>query len=139
LGTQTGIAHVEEPICVRLDRIVFRGVVDRVDEVDGGIRVVDYKGQTERVEYDYQVRFYAWLLGESKIGDVTEGWLCYLQVPTKTVPVDVTERSLADIGRHARELERATESGRFDPKPGAVCSSCGVMAICPSAGPAGRG
>ncbi len=133
LADRTAVAHVEKPVHVRLDRAVFRGVLDRVDEIGEGYRIIDYKGKGERAEYAFQVQFYAWALSRLGIRKVTEGLLCYLQVPTKVVGVDVTAAALSLVDGCARRLDRAIGSGRFDPAPGEECRTCAFNMICPSA------
>ncbi len=133
LADRTAVAHVEKPVHVRLDRAVFRGVLDRVDEIGEGYRIIDYKGKGERAEYAFQVQFYAWALSRLGIRKVMEGLLCYLQVPTKVVGVDVTAATLSLVDGCARRLDRAIGSGRFDPAPGEECRTCAFNMICPSA------
>ncbi|MEJ2722851.1 MAG: PD-(D/E)XK nuclease family protein, partial [bacterium] len=118
----------------RLDRVVFRAVLDRVDVVSGGCRVVDYKFETERGEHAYQVQFYTWLLRELGQKTVNEALLCYLQLPTKIVPVDISPDAIGVVDRDARGLEEAVANGRFEPRPGESCDSCEFIQMCPYAG-----
>jgi DNA helicase-2/ATP-dependent DNA helicase PcrA len=133
LAERSGELWAERPVRARLDRLVFRAVFDRVDPIDDGYRVVDYKLETERDKYAYQVQFYTWVLRELGKKNVSEALLCYLQVPTKIVPVDISRDAIAAIDRDARGLEAAVTSGRFDPCPGEVCDDCIFNKMCPAA------
>ena len=62
LANKENVYRLEEPAQIRVDRLLFRGTIDRIDRVDGAYRVIDYKGKMPRDEYPYQVRFYAWLM-----------------------------------------------------------------------------
>jgi ATP-dependent exoDNAse (exonuclease V) beta subunit len=133
LADRSAVAYVERPIYVRLDRVVFRGVMDRVDGVNGRYRIIDYKGKSERADHMFQVQFYAWALG--RLGDrpVTDGLLCYLRSPTGVVDVDVTAAALTRIDDSARLMDEAVGSGRFEPSPGEVCRICPFNILCPAA------
>ncbi|UCG52960.1 MAG: ATP-dependent helicase [Candidatus Latescibacterota bacterium] len=134
LGTTSEIAWLERPFHLRMDRLLFRGVLDRVDRCKDGFRIIDYKGTTERDEHQFQVEFYAWALSRQGTVNVKEALLCYLQVPTKLVSVDVSQGRLDAIENHATECESATAAGRFEPRPGDVCGSCSFSLVCPAAG-----
>jgi CRISPR/Cas system-associated exonuclease Cas4 (RecB family) len=132
LGAKTENQWLERPFRLRLDRLLFRGVLDRVDRCDKGFRIVDYKGAAERNEHQFQVKFYAWAVGNLGMSNVNEGVLCYLRVPTKLVSVDVSPREIEAIEHHAGELESATAAGRFEPRPGEACGTCSFALVCPS-------
>ena len=124
---------LEVPVEVRMDRLVFRGTIDRVERTEVGCVVVDYKGRTPREEYEYQTRFYAWILAKAGRRVSNEARLCYLTRSIDTVVVDVSPARCDGIERDARRLEEASGTGRFEPTPGSVCDSCAFGGICPHA------
>ncbi|UCH84431.1 MAG: PD-(D/E)XK nuclease family protein, partial [Candidatus Latescibacterota bacterium] len=133
LAKPAGELWAERPVRARLDRLVFRAVIDRMDSTESGYRIIDYKLETERERYAYQVQFYTWMLRTLGRQTVCESLLCYLQVPTKIVPVDISPEKIEAIDHDARDLEAAVSSGRFDPRPGDVCNECVFNRMCLSA------
>ncbi|MCZ6767232.1 MAG: ATP-dependent DNA helicase [bacterium] len=122
--------RLELPVQVRVDNVILRGVVDRVDGTNGGLRIVDYKGGSERDDYRFQVAFYAWAL--ERTGDrVTSGVLCHLREPTALFEVDVSRGER--IGKLAGHLSEAVLSNDFPPTPGEACRGCAFNCVCPHA------
>jgi len=120
--------RLELPVQVRVDDVVLRGVVDRIDRFSDGLRIVDYKGGGERDDYHFQVAFYAWAL--EKTGDrVTGGVLCHLREPTGVVDVDVSDGER--IGKLAEQLAEAVRSNDFPAAPGGSCQDCTFNRVCP--------
>ena len=130
LGKEGSVYRLEEPAQARLDKLVFGGTIDRIDRVNGAVRVIDYKGKSPRDEYPYQVRFYAWILRRAGM-TVSDAVLCYLTEPVVTDMVDVSGERLDEIERDALRLEKATADGRFEPTPGDACGECPFSGICP--------
>jgi CRISPR/Cas system-associated exonuclease Cas4 (RecB family) len=139
LADRREVERLETPVEARLERLVFRGTVDRIDRAEDGFRVVDYKGKTPRDEYHYQVRFYAWILEKAQRPASKEAFLCYLRKPVEIVPVDVSPAHLEALEGDARRLEQAVGEGRFDPSPGPVCDACAFRRICPHVAASSRG
>jgi superfamily I DNA/RNA helicase/CRISPR/Cas system-associated exonuclease Cas4 (RecB family) len=132
LANRESVHRLEEPAQIRVDRLLFRGTIDRIDRAEGAYRVIDYKGKSPRDEYPYQVRFYAWLMRKAGL-PVADGLLCYLAPPVSVDRVDVSAEKLDGIERDAMRLEAAIGGGRFEPAPGVRCEACPWGAICPHA------
>ena len=118
------VKKTEHPVRARINRLVFRAILDRVDFADGRHQIIDYKLETERDEYVFQVQFYAWLLQNLEGMAVSEAGLCYLQEPTRIVSVDVSTGALAAVDQSARALDEAITAGRFDASEDAPCDVC---------------
>ena len=129
LALKESVYRLEEPAQIRVDRLLFRGTIDRIDRVDGVYRIIDYKGKSAREEYSYQVRFYAWLMRKAGFS-VAEGLLCYLARPISVDRVDISGEKLDGIERDARRLEAAIAEGRFEPSPGGACAECAFRGMC---------
>jgi superfamily I DNA/RNA helicase/CRISPR/Cas system-associated exonuclease Cas4 (RecB family) len=132
LANRESVYRLEEPAQIRVDRLLFRGTIDRIDRADGAYRVIDYKGKSSRGEYPYQVRFYAWLMRKAGL-PVADGLLCYLAPPVSLDRVDVSGEKLDGIERDALRLEEAAAEGSFAPSPGAACEGCAFRGMCPHA------
>jgi superfamily I DNA/RNA helicase/CRISPR/Cas system-associated exonuclease Cas4 (RecB family) len=129
LADRSAVFRLEEPAQIRVDRLLFRGTIDRIDLVDGAYRIIDYKGKSEREEYSYQVRFYAWLMRKAGF-PAAEALLCYLARPISVDRVDISGEKLDGIERDALRLESAIAEGRFEPSPGGVCGECAFRGMC---------
>jgi ATP-dependent exoDNAse (exonuclease V) beta subunit len=120
--------RLEEPFQVRLDRIVYHGVFDRVERTTDGWVVTDYKVGREHGDYDFQVAFYAWALGRITGADAVVGRLCYLRqsgVVTRPAGGD-----RAEIGILADQLEKSLTESSFGASPGSHCADCPYSITC---------
>jgi len=124
------VMKLEEPFQVRFDRTVYHGVFDRVEKDDGGWMVTDYKIGQEKVEYGFQVAFYAWALGRITGGEKAKGRLCYL----RESGLKLVEVSPMDLDGLAGELERHLSDGAFAASPGDACRDCPYKTACPDSG-----
>jgi CRISPR/Cas system-associated exonuclease Cas4 (RecB family) len=127
------IYKMEWPVQLRLSNTVFHGVTDRVDRHENGLRVIDYKIGTQREEYAYQIRFYAWILDRSIEGNVLKGSIVYVHRDPKVVDVDVSAGELGHVGTTAERLADAASSGDYPAAPGVVCAACDFREMCPHA------
>lgn len=60
------IKFLELPFEVRLDKFVFRGTIDRIDEGETGVKILDYKtGKVPDKPNFEQLRIYEWALSEN--------------------------------------------------------------------------
>lgn len=137
-------AHREEYVETLLDsRLLLRGIVDRIDVApDGQIRVVDYKtGRSPGVGYEasalFQMRFYALVIWRTRGVVPALLRLIYLgngeMVSYQPDEADLraTERLLVALWE---AIERARETGDWQPSPGRNCTWCAHHAICPAFG-----
>jgi ATP-dependent exoDNAse (exonuclease V) beta subunit len=127
------VEALEVPVEARIDKLVFRGTIDRIDRVNGCYRIIDYKGKMPRDEYAYQLRFYAWILRKAGRSVWDEPVLCYLTHPIVRAVVDASPARLDEIERDALRLESAASEGRFEPTPGLACEACPFGGMCPHA------
>jgi putative RecB family exonuclease len=137
-------AHREEYVETLLDsRLLLRGIVDRIDVApDGAIRVVDYKtGRSPGVGYEasalFQMRFYALVIWRTRGVVPALLRLIYLgnaeMVSYRPDEADLlaTERLLVALWE---AIQRARESGEWQPSPGRNCTWCAHQALCPAFG-----
>ena len=129
LSERGDVEALELPVEARIDRMLFRGTIDRIDRVNGALGLIDYKGKTPRDEYTYQLRFYAWALRKAGV-TVSDARLCYLKKPVESVVVDVSPARLGEIESDALRLEGSTAEGRFEPSPGGACGECAFRGKC---------
>ncbi len=120
-------ASAEVQFVVRLDRVLVRGVIDRLDVAPGGAMITEYKVGERSDEHQWQVRTYAWATHRGGISPPIRGRVVYLRetgLEMLDVPVD------EGIERIAMALDVTVASGVFAATPGAVCASCVHRSVC---------
>ena len=121
--------------------LMLRGIIDRLELDDaGGLVVTDYKtGRAPSVHYEQRrlagVHFYSFLcerlfgrlpskirLMYLKTGELIEAF------PSEQSVRFVTTRTSAVL----KAIEKACNTGTFQPRPGALCNSCAFKQWCPA-------
>lgn len=123
------VARLEWPVRRRVGGLMFHGVIDRVDRVDGGYRIVDYKVGSPRPDYAHQIAFYAWLGAPRLDGPVEGGAVAYLQDGATIDEMDLSRIDAVETA--AAELSEAVADGIFHANPGRVCEECEFHSVCP--------
>jgi putative RecB family exonuclease len=123
--------------------LILRGYVDRLDESDRGeLRVVDYKtGRAPGVGFEaralFQMRFYALVLWRAR-GVVPRSLQLIYLGSGEVLRYDPDEDDLRATERKVLALwdaiDRAFESGDWQPNPGRMCEWCAHQALCPAFG-----
>jgi len=130
---EEGVFKLEWPVQARLADVIFHGVIDRVDRDGDGLRIIDYKVGTQREEYLYQIRFYAWILNRVLEEPVTDASIVYLHRQPDIINVDVSVAELDRIESCALRLADAKKHGEYPSAPGMVCRGCSFREMCPDA------
>lgn len=135
--------RVETEIDTAAGPVRLRGIIDRLDLVDGELVITDYKtGRVPDPRFDHSrlsgVHFYA-LLCEHLLGcRPAEVRLLYLSDPATAVtdkPTDQSTRGLTNrISAMWSAIGSACRSGNFQPRPSKLCDWCGYHAYCPAQG-----
>ncbi len=117
---------VELPFAIRSDRMIFRGVFDRLDMGSESV-VTDYKVGVRSDDHVFQVRSYLWAAGRAGIAEPLRGRVVYLRrenIEVVDVPPDTA------IDSTVRALDDALASNRFNPAPGVPCATCPHRPAC---------
>lgn len=125
---------VESP----LRGLSFIGHIDRIAEVDAGLRVTDYKTGAPKPKYWWhywrQQLLYAEAL-KAQGEPIAEVELLYLKearaVTRPVYPAAVT-RALDDMERAHEERSGMAEAGEWEARPGPLCSYCDFRTACPA-------
>ena len=127
---------VEQSLDAQLDGIRIHGIVDRIDEADGGgLEVLDYKTSKElswrEARTSDQLTLYQQLV-EQTYGRPVEALTLYhmrtlspLRTPARK-PEEV-----ADLGSRLGEVSDGIREGAYDPRPGPYCQRCDFRGQCP--------
>ena len=133
------VVAVERPFEIEVGPHLVTGTIDRVDRVDGGIGIVDYKtsrtpARPEDVADDLQLRTYHLAAGRDPVlralGPAVSLRLLYLR--TMTTREQPVEEGHADR-TEARILEAAERilAEDFEPSVDADCDHCDFHRLCP--------
>lgn len=125
-----------------VDGIILRGIIDRLDWVDGELVVTDYKtGRAPAMQHERHrlagVHFYALLCEEVFGKRPVRVQLLHLAEPVALL-VEPSERSTRGVRRTAaavwKAVERACERDDFRPNPSRLCDYCAFKSYCPAFG-----
>lgn len=141
-----GTVHVEQEIEERVGDAVVHGFVDRVEVVDGGLRVADLKtGRQIRaadVERHAQLAVYQLALEARGAGVPAAGARLVYVTPERKSPAVLGQAPLPPGGGWARELlddaVALMRSGHFDAVLGPNCRHCTLRKSCPVSDEGGR-
>lgn len=132
-------ALVEAPFEVVLDGWSLRGVIDRVDRVEGGWRIVDYKtGNSQpksRLRRDLQLALYALgaRLGLGLEGARLELEFAYLR-DGRRVLLEATADLLETAKKVGSQVAEGIGAGNFPPRPERRrCTLCAYRLACDAA------
>jgi RecB family exonuclease len=124
---------VEKDFNLKIGEATFRGKIDRIDEVEGGVEIVDYKtGRLKKqkdVDADEQLSLYA-LAATQVLGLVPKKLSLYFLDEGKKVSTTRTEEQLAAFAEQVAETVNAIRSSKFSPTPGFHCQFCDFLNIC---------
>jgi ATP-dependent exoDNAse (exonuclease V) beta subunit len=100
-------ARVEVPFIVRLDRLLVRGIIDRIDVTDDGATITDYK-VGDRSDHAFQVQVYLWAARRAGVSEPMNGRVVYLRHSgVEVVELDERDSSFEETVR-AMEAAVAT-------------------------------
>jgi len=141
--TQVNDIGLELRLEANLGEVTLRGVIDRLDrDSEGNLVISDYKtGRSPSPRHAQQrlnaLHLYALLCHEVVGRAPSRLRLIYLR-DGRIIEATPDDQSLrfAAMRTHAlwRAVERACTTGRFDPRPGPLCSYCAFKQWCPAFG-----
>ena len=133
---------LEHPVELDLAGVTWHGRTDRVEAVDGGITIVDYKTSgtpptVADVKSSLQLGFYAIAAGDDPRLDVhgppvgAEMWF-----PAAKAKSVVTRRfdfaNLPEVTKRLTAAARGIIAEDWTPRPGPQCERCAVRPLCPA-------
>jgi RecB family exonuclease len=133
---------VEEIVEAVIEGVSWMGKVDRVEETEEGLTVVDYKTSStaatkEEAAESLQLGFYATALGAGRTVTRAEMW--FPRVNTRSVSTRSLDMSrLDEVKEQMAQVAVSVRSEAWEPTPGSHCRRCQFRLSCP-AWPEGRG
>ena len=140
-GRGTPVA-VEEIVEAVIAGVSWVGRIDRVEETEGGLTVVDYKTSSTAATKDeaagsLQLGFYATALGAGR--PVTRAEMWFPRAKTRSVSTRSLDMGrLDEVREQMAEVAVSVRSEAWEPTPGSHCRRCQFRLSCP-AWPEGRG
>ena len=133
-GFATKPTHLERDFVTDVDGWTLRGVIDRIDKVEDGWTIVDYKSgrKSSRSRRDLQVALYA-LGAKSALGLEPLSLEVVYLASAETVKVDVTDSLVDEARRAGGEVAAGVRGGRFEARPSWKCRLCPYRLACAEA------
>lgn len=133
---------VEENFVLQLGPHKVRGKIDRIDRLNDGYRIIDYKTgkakseaadpkKAQEARKSLQFSIYALAARDALKLDVKEMVFEYVY-HNQSLSTSRTDEELADARKQILELAQNIQDRKFDPKPGNYCQWCEYAAICPA-------
>lgn len=118
------------------DDAVVVGSIDRVDDDDGVLRVVDYKTNKrvkdrDRVKHSLQLSIYA-LACEHLYGDLPATVALDFVVAGREIVVDVADLDLDAAREAVAQTAAAVRAAAYEPTPMRLCDWCDFRPVCPA-------
>lgn len=110
------------------------GVIDRVDEIDGKLEIIDYKTGEERKQLNAEDKeqLLIYQLAGREIFDKPISRLTFHYVENNSRQSFIgTQKDLERIQKKILKVIHEIEEGKFKPTPGRVCRTCDFREICP--------
>ncbi|OGC46539.1 hypothetical protein A2V49_00645 [candidate division WWE3 bacterium RBG_19FT_COMBO_34_6] len=127
---------LEKTFNLKIDGIKFYGRIDRIDKLDSGVEIIDYKtGATktqEDVNKDDQVAFYAIAAKEALNLEPKKLTYYFIESGTK-ISTTRSPEQLEQKKKDVTEVIGEIKKGKFDAKSGLHCNWCDYNNICPFA------
>jgi CRISPR-associated protein Cas4 len=117
------------------EEYTLKGVMDRVDEVDGGIEIIDYKtgeGKEEdklKAEDKEQLLIYQMAANEVMQEKVANLSFYYVE-PNRKVSFLGSDKELEKLKEKIIKTIEEIKKGEFPPKPSQLCKYCDFNRIC---------
>ncbi len=134
---EVDVVSTEQVVRCDIGDVPFKGIIDRLETVNGEVIVGDYKsgkapGNRWRSDSIAQVLLYAAAINEIEKRPPSKAKLLYLG--QKTLEVTVTERRLEQVAQDLQEvwqaINTAIANASFEAKPTVLCGWCSFVTEC---------
>ena len=127
---------LERGFTVKIDDIVIRGRIDRIDKVKDGVEIIDYKTGSPKTEKDLsktdKMQLMLYQLAAKEIFGLEPKRLTFHYLKDhSTVSFLATDEELDTLKQKIRDQIAAIRSRQFEAAPGFMCRYCDFRDICP--------
>jgi DNA helicase II / ATP-dependent DNA helicase PcrA len=124
---------LEKSFNLKLDGDVFIGTIDRIDDLGGGVEIIDYKTGSPKTslskEEKFQLMIYA--VAAKKVLGLNPLKLTYCYIEDgSSMSFEVGDDEISGTEGEVRELIQKIKRSNFKPTPGWHCQYCDFKDIC---------
>lgn len=133
-GQEPEVLATEQRFEVTVRGMKIIGRMDRIDRVEGGVHIVDYK--TGKAKNDtaarksLQLGIYALAAREQKMNPLAVSF--HNLEDNTVVTVTKTAADMVEVEDEIVKVGEEIKAGHFAPKPGFQCKSCAFRSLCPA-------
>ncbi len=125
----------EAPFNVLVSGVKFKGRIDRIDEIDHGIEIIDYKTGKAKKHLDFddkrQLLLYALAVDQCFAFEKPVVQLTLMYPLDKTsISFVPTDKDLEKLQSQIKETVALINHGKFPPNPGDNCQTCDFNSFC---------
>ncbi len=126
---------LEQPFTYKIGDIVLKGRIDRIDLVEGGVEIVDYKTgkpkDVKKLEREQKEQLWLYQLACRDVLGLEVKALTYHYLEDHSQATFLgTDKQLLELQESIAERVQAIRSGDYPPKPGFHCQFCDFKEIC---------
>lgn len=130
--------YLEKGFTLKIGDILVKGRIDRIDDVEGGVEIIDYKTGSPKTTLGWEDRrqlvLYAIAAEESFLPPLVVKKLTYYYLESNTpVSFEPTEKDKEKLKLQIRETMEEIRKSTFEATPGPHCQYCDFKDICPYA------
>lgn len=130
--------YLEKGFTLKVGDVLVKGRIDRIDDVEGGVEIVDYKTGTPKVKLEWddrrQLVLYAIAAEESFTPPLVVKKLSFYYVESNTaVSFEPTDKDREKLKLQIRDTMEQIRTSLFEATPGPHCQYCDFKDICPYA------
>jgi len=131
---------LEKGFTVKIDDIVIRGRIDRIDKVKGGVEIIDYKTGSpkkgEKLSQSDKIQLLLYQLAAKDIFGLEPVKLTFHYLKDNSeISFLGTENEILKLKDEIRKRISAIRKHDFNPTPGYMCKFCDFKDICPFKSP----
>jgi DNA helicase-2/ATP-dependent DNA helicase PcrA len=133
-GQEPHVLATERWFEIAVGDVVVRGRMDRIDEVEGGVHICDYKTgkpkDDDAAKKSLQLGIYALAAQQSGMNPVS---LSFHNLEDNTIAT--TTRTKSDFVKIETQIQKVADDirgGNFEAKKGYQCRQCAYRVICPA-------
>ncbi|HBU27558.1 TPA: hypothetical protein DEB00_00385 [Candidatus Uhrbacteria bacterium] len=127
---------LERGFTIKIEDIIIRGRVDRIDRVEGGVEIIDYKTGTPKTLKDLsttdKMQLMLYQLAAKELFGLEPKRLTFHYLKDHSqVSFLATDEELTGLKKTIQKQVARIRDRQFDPTPGFMCQHCDFKEICP--------